>query len=134
MLVVAENGATVPVDTIRWSHDDSYLVRGNENNFVVVSEVLESTAPFVFDGVVLELNANTIVNGLWRFRGECSLLGNGKRLQLGSSGCIELYDRAMVKFHDVRIEDVGGTNICCQTNDASIVLCNAALFLSKRFP
>ena len=125
--------STTGVYDVRWSPDNTKIVRGDNDNDGVVSGLSSSPDSLIFDNVTLVFNSNVLANKDWKIKNECKIVGNGKKLTIGSGVTIELDPGAHLRLQDVCLDDVQVSNIRCLTDNATITLCDSVLQLSRDF-
>ena len=131
--VLNRNSSATGINGARWSPDEQYMIRGNDSNQLIVSEATDVAGTLLFDDTTLVFQADTIVNGKWKIKGNCKVVGNGQKISFYHDGGFELCDGATLHFSNVRISDVHCSNICCLTDNATITFEDSILHFSQDF-
>ncbi len=96
---------------------NDYLVDFSSSVTGLGSQTYEQT----FDDTIVNINSDLIVSGTVKFKGNCLLNGNGKRILLDSDGYLVVDSNATVTFKDVHIDGLLDNKICMLSDESKIV-------------
>lgn len=134
LTLAAELGASGKIEALRWSHDDSYVARGDANNMFGVYGFVTSGGEFIFDSLNLLFNSDVFFDQTTvRFKGSCAVDGRGHVLDLTSGSNIIIASGASLLLKDVTLKGVSGSRILLEDSVATLSLNNVEMLLDADF-
>ncbi len=92
-----------------------------------------STMLFNGNGAFIKLNDATNLAAPLFVEGSCIIDGQGNTLSLATAGSITVKQNATLRFKNIFLNKVGGSNICCQDNSGSIIFDTTAWIQDANF-
>ena len=88
---------------------------------------------YTYRDVSLLFDASLQLNAAWSFQNTCTINGQGNRITLGTSGEISVASGATLTLENVELEGIERTNLKCDSDDASLILKNSRIILSRDY-
>ena len=103
------------VRSVKWRNDDEYLAvveykSGLLSIYKTFETVAGAFAPLLFEDANIVLNSDLGITGTLELRGTCTLVGNGHRMDLATTGSLVISRNANVTLQNIKIENVDTTN------------------------
>jgi len=110
-------------------------VKLNKRKLILGSEELAFDQPLYFDnGNDIELNSNLYLSSTWTFSGQSNTIrGNGFTIFMNGTGRIVVEHGSSLLIHKVKLEEVGGVDVCCMDNAATLSMQSVVLCLDEDF-
>ena len=111
------------VNSVRFSNDDNYIVRGQNDNNVYVVGLSSQLFPIFLEDVGFDLDADVKLIVTTTVKGKISINGNGHYLDFSTGTSVFVDSNSRIKLRDVFIKDYGAYNGGFFLTDKTSKLC-----------
>lgn len=107
------------INSVRWSHDDSYILTGDAAHNVCVYKYswidkgTNENIPIVFDNLSLSLKNDLSWKMATTIQGNCVIDGNGKKITLEDCGKIVVDANSSLLLRNITLQGMSNNYLCC---------------------
>ncbi|MBU4270218.1 hypothetical protein KKE07_05095, partial [Candidatus Dependentiae bacterium] len=126
-------GFEVPSDVYcaKWAHGENYLATGDQGDYVRVYGITKRDLDFYDTDLILNSDLNIKMTA--NFFNSCSINGNGNRINLDTSGIINIGAGSSLTIKNAEIYGLSKQNLKCLSDNSSLIVQNCVLTLTSNY-